>query len=231
MKVGDRVWVCTRYRDRREALIVGEYGEDLWFVECPSLDFTRVAFKKYTTSNKCYGNDSYWIEPMEDRELSLEEKATNWETFQHIENLMILLEQMKQELAKRQFSHDRSKLADPEVEMFTRMTGKLKGLTYGSDEYKQCLKDMGPALDHHYKSNRHHTAFFPNGIEDMNLIDVLEMLCDWKASSLRHDNGSIDKSIEINRERFGLSDQLVRIMQNTVPLFDGRFRYKDQTEV
>ena len=29
-------------------------------------------------------------------------------------------------------------------------------LTYGSDEYKACLTEMKPALDHHYAANRHH---------------------------------------------------------------------------
>ena len=49
----------------------------------------------------------------------------------------------------------------------------------------------------------------------MNLIDLLEMICDWKASSERHADGDIFKSIEINQKRFGYSDDLKNILMNT----------------
>jgi predicted RNA-binding Zn-ribbon protein involved in translation (DUF1610 family) len=53
-------------------------------------------------------------------------------------------------------------------------------------------------------------------LKGMNLADVVEMLCDWKAASLRHNNGDLEKSIEINRKRFGISDDLFCILKNTV---------------
>ena len=53
-------------------------------------------------------------------------------------------------------------------------------------------------------------------INGMSLIDVIEMLADWKAAGMRHSDGSIEKSLEINRKRFGVSDQLFRILSNTV---------------
>ena len=49
----------------------------------------------------------------------------------------------------------------------------------------------------------------------MNLIDMLEMICDWKAASERHADGDILKSIEINQKRFGYSDDLKNILINT----------------
>ena len=53
----------------------------------------------------------------------------------------------------------------------------------------------------------------------MSLIDILEMLCDWKAASERHANGSIMHSLIINRDRFKISDQLHAILENTVREF------------
>lgn len=50
----------------------------------------------------------------------------------------------------------------------------------------------------------------------MTLIDLLEMLCDWKASSERHTDGDIYRSIEINQSRFGYSDELKTILKNTI---------------
>ena len=84
-----------------------------------------------------------------------------------------------------------------------------------SDEYKQTLKDMGPFLDRHYGHNRHHPQHFENGVAGMNLVDVLEMVCDWKAATLRHADGDIKKSIESQAGRFDLPPMLVQIMLNT----------------
>lgn len=56
-------------------------------------------------------------------------------------------------------------------------------------------------------------------INNMNLLDHNEMFCDWKASSERHNDGNIRKSIEHNAKRFGMSKQLVKIYENTVDLF------------
>ena len=60
------------------------------------------------------------------------------------------------------------------------------------------------------------TEYFANGIKDMTLLDLLEMLCDWKASSERHADGNIYRSIEINQSRFGYSDEVKDILKNTV---------------
>jgi hypothetical protein len=233
MKVGDKVWLVREVGSRREAHIVDEYALMsnppiyVWKVACPSLDSTGLIFRQDTKKCFNYGNNAYWIEPM-DRELNLEEKATNFETYEHINKVMLYMEQMKLALAKRQFSHDRSKLEDPEVEMFTRLTHKLKGITYGSQEYKDCLAEMGPALEHHYSENAHHPEHHNLGVDSMTLIDVLEMLCDWYASCQRHADGNIYKSIDINTERFGLSDQLANILRNTVKLFNDDFTQTTQ---
>jgi hypothetical protein len=53
-------------------------------------------------------------------------------------------------------------------------------------------------------------------LRGMNLIDLLEMLCDWKAAGERHANGDLLRSIEVNQKRFGYSDELKQILLNTV---------------
>lgn len=60
----------------------------------------------------------------------------------------------------------------------------------------------------------------PKGIRGMSLLDVLEMLCDWKAATLRHKDGDILRSIEHNQKRFGYSDDLKQILLNTLPLIE-----------
>jgi hypothetical protein len=60
------------------------------------------------------------------------------------------------------------------------------------------------------------TEWHHNQLMSMNLIDLLELLCDWKSATLRHNDGSIYKSLEINRQRFGYSYELHQILKNTV---------------
>jgi hypothetical protein len=103
----------------------------------------------------------------------------------------------------------------PEKGILDEFTPKLKGSTYGSDEYKGFLGAMKPMLDHHYANNRHHPEHHATGIDGMTLLDVVEMLCDWKAAGERHANGSIAASLKHNRTRFHVSDQLYRILENT----------------
>ena len=119
------------------------------------------------------------------------------------------------ELLKRAEQHDASKLREPELKYF-RLASNLRNLTYGSPEYKEQLKQtLGPALEHHYARNPHHPEHHENGVDDMTLIDLLEMFCDWRAATERHGDGDIMQSIEKNEERFGLSPQLKQILVNT----------------
>lgn len=75
---------------------------------------------------------------------------------------------------------------------------------------------MKPALDHHYANNRHHPEHHQGGIDGMNLLDVLEMWIDWYCSSMRHADGSMEKSITVNEKRFSMNPQLVAIFRNTL---------------
>lgn len=176
------------------------------------------------------------------------------------------------ELNQRAQLHDASKLWPEEIEGFVKYTPKLKECTYGSDEYKQYLKELEPYLKHHYKHNRHHPEKFEdhkesycisckNAVTDydieisnkvgkcskcgkgkptfdtrytlrgMNLVDVLEMLCDWKAASIRHNDGDILKSLEIQKTRFGISDELYQILRNTIiDVIDKKDKIKDKAE-
>lgn len=138
------------------------------------------------------------------------------ETLKHIWKVRELLNSVRSEIMQREADHDASKMLSPEVETFEIYTEKLKDCTYGSDEYKQYLAEMKPALVHHYANNQHHPEAHEHGIEDMNLIDIIEMIADWYAASQRHADGSIMKSIDINTERFGMSEQLAGILRNTV---------------
>lgn len=137
------------------------------------------------------------------------------DTCNHIEMVGRLLGEVVQQLVQRAASHDRSKLYGIEKETFDEITPRLSGITYGSDEYRQTLRDHKEGIGHHQRHNWHHPEAFAEGIDEMTLVDIVEMFCDWKAASMRHDDGDFERSLEINKERFGISDQLANIFNNT----------------
>ncbi len=141
-----------------------------------------------------------------------------FETYEHIRDVQGLLALCVSEVTRRLLRHDASKLKEPEAIAFEAMTPLLHGSTYGAADYEQNRKSkiLEPALRHHYQNNSHHPEFHTRGIADMSLFDILEMICDWYASSRRHANGDIWKSIRLNQERFGYSDELRSILTTTV---------------
>ena len=142
------------------------------------------------------------------------------DTLEHIERVQTLAEDFVREILNQTEFHDDSKLESPEKETFDRVTPLLRDLTYGSEEYKASLESMGPALQHHYDSNSHHPEHAQRksglpGLSGMTLVDIVEMLCDWKAATERHADGSLAKSLKINPARFGISDELASVLVNT----------------
>lgn len=163
-------------------------------------------------------------------EQQVRDEAMNM-TLDHVNTVARKLMEVVTDIQGRAIRHDRSKFSDEEFGTFARETHALKGLTYGSDEYKAALARMEPALLHHYYKNRHHPEYWAmddigsriyedqvksgQAIESMNLIDLLEMLADWKAATMRHDDGDLRKSIEMNAERFGYDDKMKRLLTET----------------
>lgn len=137
-------------------------------------------------------------------------------TFEHIRDVQINLISFAQELLNRALRHDMSKLVEPECSAFESVTEKLNKLEYGSEEYKQSLAELGAALQHHYSQNRHHPEHYKNGMSDFDLLDLVEMFCDWAAATVRHETGCLEKSIEINQERFKYPDMVKNIFINSV---------------
>lgn len=119
------------------------------------------------------------------------------------------------ELFRRAATHDNSKFSPEEYEAYEAAFPTLQKYAYGSDEFKAALQTIQTAIQHHLKTNDHHPEYFENGINDMNLIQFIEMVCDWKAASERSQT-DIYKGLEINKGRFGIDDQLFRIITNTV---------------
>jgi hypothetical protein len=138
------------------------------------------------------------------------------DTQEHISKVQVRIAEFQAALDDRAAAHDRSKLEEPEKSGYDVLTAKLADLVYGSDEYRAALIEGQPTIAHHYAHNSHHPEHYENGIAGMSLLDVVEMLCDWKAASERTKQGSIAASLKHNRMRFQIDDQLAAILENTV---------------
>lgn len=137
------------------------------------------------------------------------------ETLEHKRIVNHLLQKMVTIIQTRAETHDDSKMLEPEREIFTLFSRKLINNKYGDNDYEKNKKLMKVALDHHYAKNSHHPEHYPDGVGGMDLIDLLEMICDWKAAGLRHKDGDIFKSIEKCSERFNIDPQLKQVLINT----------------
>ena len=139
------------------------------------------------------------------------------DTQQHIDWVEKLLLKVAAHITMRAGDHDKSKLETPEKEMYETWRPKLDAISVESAEYRDALVKMGPALNHHYEVNRHHPEHFENGIAGMNLIDLLEMTCDWVAAA-----GRSGKKVnpEWAQKRFGIESQLLSVIMNTIGEFE-----------
>lgn len=120
-------------------------------------------------------------------------------------------------LHKRALFHDDSKFEEPERSAFLAMArdNPLKGITYGTPAYFALLDQYPDAIGHHYKVNDHHPEHYLEGVRSMSAMALIEMLCDWKAATLRMQDGNMLESMRKNRERFGIGEQLFSVLMAT----------------
>lgn len=137
-------------------------------------------------------------------------------TRKHMQRVSELMGEAACILIRRAAAHDKTKLTPTELEPLQRMQDLIDAegqAPYGSDEYKRRTALLGPMLAHHYANNSHHPEHYSNGVDGMDLFDLVEMFLDWKAASERGEESSMN--IGAACKRFGISPQLEAIFRNT----------------
>lgn len=117
-------------------------------------------------------------------------------------------------LEERAERHDESKLQEPELSGWKQMDLEPR-YPYGSPEYKDKMKRYNWLFRMHYSKNSHHPEFYDNDLSEMDLLDLIEMICDWVSY------GYVDKNkaystFEQQLQRFKFPEYLNRILENTV---------------
>lgn len=145
------------------------------------------------------------------------QKIAREKTFKHIQQVRFLLQCFSNQLRIRGDVHDHSKMKPFEMHYLAKIEQEIDEngqAPFGSYEYKRRSTEiLGPMLKHHYENNSHHPEHYENGVSGMCLLDVMEMLADWKAASERGEETSIN--LEKALERFGIEGQLASVLRNT----------------
>lgn len=139
------------------------------------------------------------------------------DTLDHIGKVGAGIAQVCGELATRAAQHDASKLLPPEKAVYDRVRPLLDATEYGSDDYRAATAQLGDAFVHHCEVNRHHPEHFGDeGVDGMNLVDVIEMVCDWRAASQRRPGVDVRDGLAHNFEKYGIGEQLAAVIVHTV---------------
>ena len=124
-------------------------------------------------------------------------------------------------MLERARKHDASKFSPEEKPAFDAAMPRLRGMSYGSAEYRAVVREMWAALQHHYQENSHHPEHYGNeGVAGMDLFDVVEMVCDWMAASLRNQADGV--KLDHNVELYHIEPQLASIIANTLARWPGK---------
>jgi len=105
------------------------------------------------------------------------------------------------------------------------MKRKLKELGYKKARESSILNCINGNCNSHLKLHFEGSLleeYQRSKLSNMNLVDLVEMFCDWLAATKRHETGNIHNSIKINKERFKYDDILTSIFENTSLLLEER---------
>lgn len=146
-------------------------------------------------------------------------------TINHINVVRENLARFVVQLIQRGEIHDDTKLRDPEKTLLDAMeyvNVNEGNAPYGSPEYIKRTAILKPMLKHHYAAWRHHPEFHPNGVNSMNLVDIVEVISDWQAASQR--NKEPEMNITAACERYGINEQLKQIFINTAEMMGWKWK-------
>ena len=83
--------------------------------------------------------------------------------------------------------------------------------TPGYDEVKDRFEDI---IKRHYQASRHHPEHFERGIDGMNLVDMMEMVCDWVAATPKDQD--VFDAVGLNCSKYGIDEQLMVLIVRTI---------------
>ena len=76
--------------------------------------------------------------------------------------------------------HDQSSLEEPEKSFYDQWRPVLSAMQYNSPEYLAAIKQLQPAIQHHYEANSHHPEHYLS-TPHPNSVTVFSIIADRKS--------------------------------------------------
>lgn len=146
--------------------------------------------------------------------------------YKHIQCVRNALGYVIDQLQVRADLHDESKFETDELEYYSAYEKLPEGLKFGSDEYKQALKDLNvgvgtPGFSMHSSRNDHHPEYY-HYIEDMGFLAIIEMVADWHGAMRAYGNKQDwMESVNYNISRFDFTVHQIWLIKQVAELLDG----------
>lgn len=136
------------------------------------------------------------------------------DTLAHIHRVRDHLNTVIATLLERGRVHDASKFSPAEKPALDSILPRLAGVPYGSAAFEALVAEARPALAHHYAHNSHYPEHYADGVAGMDLFDLVEMFCDWKAAAERNPGDGV--KLDYNARQYAIAPQLAAILANTL---------------
>ena len=133
----------------------------------------------------------------------------------HKQSVKVGIQRIIDELADRAEKHDDDKFETEVFDSFYNALDKFINTKFGERNWELAMDEIGDSLFKHYSASPHHAQHYENGINGTNLLDLIEMMVDWKSASNSYGDSSFEESLRVQKKRFGIDDQLYGILTNT----------------
>jgi hypothetical protein len=146
------------------------------------------------------------------------ESKLNRTIHEHRDRVAKYLIQFAQELQNRSLVHDDSKFGPEEFPIYASMFDEFAKHPFGTPGYEAAKEAIKVAVDKHHSLNRHHPEHHVDTVRGMDLVDLLEMLCDWKAATMNHPKapGNMIRSLDHAVKKYNISPELATVLMNTI---------------
>lgn len=139
---------------------------------------------------------------MPENEQLTEETKTLITILRHQGFVRKYLRKLASALENRATIHDLSKFSQDEFGGFVDIQRIARTTKYNSEQYRESI-DTDP-VKLHFSRNPHHPEHYSNGIDDMSLLDIIEMVIDWQSAAETYGQSSFEESLPEQVKRFKL---------------------------
>jgi hypothetical protein len=136
----------------------------------------------------------------------------------HIMTVQALLRNVARQLLERADFHDLSKFAPDELGGMIEIDRIADEYGLNSPQYMEALQ--GKAIQLHRSRHTHHPEYHKNGLIEMSTLDIIEMICDWKAANMLRGHPEWNKSVNMMADRLNLSSEQQFLIKTIAQLLE-----------